>query len=53
MNSIKEIKNSEKPECYTPNNDPYPLCKGNNNSLHNCEDCCLYEDMIEGWCEDY
>lgn len=35
------------PECYTPNDDPYPLCKGNADQLHECRECCLYEDMDE------
>lgn len=32
-----------KPICYTPNNDPYPLCKGC--GKEECKDCCLYEDV--------
>lgn len=31
-----------KNECFNPNNDPYPLCKGN--GKERCHDCCLYED---------
>lgn len=38
---------NERPICYTPNNDPYPLCKGNEKALYNCKHCCLYEDMDE------
>ena len=36
------------PECYSSNNDPYPLCKGANTPQglveNNCFNCCLYED---------
>jgi hypothetical protein len=32
------------PDCYKPNNDPYPLCIG---GYEHCKHCCLYEDMEE------
>ena len=35
----------ERPECYIPNNEPYPLCIGNGSEI--CKDCCLYEYMDE------
>jgi hypothetical protein len=35
----------EKPVCYKPNNDPYPLCVGNGSE--ECEKCCIYENMDE------
>lgn len=38
-------KKIDKPDCWNPNNDPYPLCKGN--AEHECRECCLYEDMDE------
>lgn len=38
----------EKPECYTPNDDLYPLCKGaclpRRLTESSCRDCCLYEN---------
>lgn len=41
-------KDFEKPECYTPNDDPYPLCKGANTpqglAENDCYTCCLYEE---------
>lgn len=37
----------EKPTCYMPNNDPYPLCLGNNSG--ECLKCCLFEDMDEDY----
>jgi hypothetical protein len=45
---------SEHPDCYTPNDNPYPLCKGSKNYLDQCRQCCLYENMDEppfgdGW----
>ena len=36
-----------KPNCFTPNNDPYPLCGGANNKL--CIHCCLYEDFPDDY----
>jgi hypothetical protein len=36
---------ARRPKCYTPNNDPYPLCKGNGSE--DCQFCCLYEGMPE------
>lgn len=38
------------PVCYCPNNDPYPLCVGNEDVLYfkeRCIHCCLYENMDE------
>ena len=35
----------DKPICYKPNDDPYPLCVGNSSA--ECKDCNLYEDMCE------
>jgi hypothetical protein len=38
----------ETPECYSPNDSPYPLCKGANTpqglAENDCFTCCLYED---------
>ena len=47
--AVKESKKDtiEKPKCYTPNNDDYPLCKGNMKSEHHCLQCNLYENMEE------
>jgi hypothetical protein len=39
---MKKQENLNKPECYTPNNDPYPLCNGIN--IEKCKWCCLYEN---------
>lgn len=36
-------KDNSKPNCYVPNNDPYPL--GIGNGSEKCRDCCFYEDM--------
>ncbi len=33
------------PNCYKPNNNPYPLCVGNGKD--HCKHCFLYEDMEE------
>jgi len=44
---IKSSKQIIKPKCYIPNNNTYPLCKGNNKLLYVCKNCCLYEDMEE------
>ena len=45
------MKKIEKPVCYRPNNDPYPLCLGDENPAwfaeNDCVRCCLYENMIE------
>lgn len=41
----KQFTIKGKPSCYIPNNNPYPLCKGNGSIL--CPDCNLYEDMDE------
>lgn len=39
----------EKPKCYRPNNDPYPLCSGAEHPVDfaecDCVHCCLYESM--------
>ncbi|MFA7216274.1 MAG: hypothetical protein WC187_09650 [Bacillota bacterium] len=40
MDNKKKI---DKPDCWNPNNDPYPLCKGKGEQC--CETCNLYEDM--------
>lgn len=41
----------DKPDCWNPNNDPYPLCKGKGEQC--CETCNLYEDMKgDGRCCD-
>lgn len=45
-------QNEDRPGCYKPNESPYPLCKGNLTSLHECKNCCLYEDMDEKACDD-
>ena len=41
----------ERPDCYRPNDDPYPLCRGPENPAeyaeNDCVRCCLYENMIE------
>lgn len=42
-----ETKEELKPKCYVPNNDTYPLCKGNINNKEQCNHCALYENMIE------
>lgn len=41
------MEEKKTPECYIPNNNIYPLCKGNKKPLYDCKYCCLYEDMIE------
>lgn len=33
------------PHCYNPNNNPYPLCKGDGSE--ECQYCCLYENFPE------
>jgi len=40
----------DKPSCYSPNDGVYPLCVGNNNKR--CNECCLYENMIEEFSEE-
>lgn len=44
--------NNAKPICFHPNNDTYPLCKGQKSSTNRtrilCEVCNLYEGMKEG-----
>lgn len=35
----------EHPDCYKPNDNPYPLCVGK--SYEECKDCCIYEHMDE------
>ena len=37
------------PDCYTPNDGQYPLCRGDDNGpddgpSESCHDCCLFED---------
>jgi len=44
---IKEVDSMEKPQCYTPNNDTYPLCKGKSTLSDECKNCCLFENMTE------
>lgn len=38
----------QRPECYSSNDNPYPLCIGANTPQglieNNCFNCCLYED---------
>ena len=38
-----DFEKTESPDCYTPNDSPYPLCKGNGSEK--CEVCCWYENM--------
>ena len=44
-------KKTEKPYCYEPNKDPYPLCKGQIGkkaiTIMPCKQCNLYENMEE------
>ena len=42
---IDELCRTSHPECYNPNNDTHPLCKGTGEDV--CNYCCLYENMIE------
>ena len=42
--SKKPEGESKERECFNPNNDPYPLCKG---GREKCEDCCIYENYEE------
>lgn len=44
---MSDQEEEKQPSCYAPNDDPYPLCKGNESFLHDCKNCCLYEDMDE------
>jgi hypothetical protein len=39
------------PDCFKPNNDPYPLCIGSKNNIEICKYCCLYENMVESFGE--
>jgi len=41
---------TERPSCYSPNDGVYPLCIGNNSE--HCNECCLYENMIEEFIEE-
>ena len=47
------MKNKEidKPKCYRPNDNPYPLCKGASHpqefAENDCIHCCLYENMAD------
>lgn len=45
MNKAIETIRNRKSICYTPNEDPYTLCRGKGESK--CRDCCLYEDYEE------
>lgn len=45
MDKEIETNQSRDPICYTPNEEPYPLCRGNGESK--CKNCCWYEDYIE------
>lgn len=40
------ISNDKIKNCYTPNGETYPLCKGKLEKKE-CKKCNLYEDMIE------
>lgn len=40
----------KEPECYKPNDNPYPLCVGNGSE--ECGKCCIYENMEEPPFED-
>lgn len=46
------IEKREKPVCFIPNEETYPLCKGKRNRFDGvfttCQSCNLYEDMKEG-----
>lgn len=46
----KPNSDCERPECYNPNSNPYPLCKGANTpqgvAENECYTCCLYEDYV-------
>ena len=46
-------KDASKPECYRPNNDPYPLCCGASHpqefAENDCIHCCWYENTRELW----
>jgi len=46
-NREKDKKTYKYPECYVPNNNPYPLCKGNTDMHETCKCCCVYQDMEE------
>ncbi len=45
-----------RPECYKPNNDPYPLCCGASHpqefAENDCIHCCLYKNMKGPYDED-
>lgn len=36
---------ADRPSCYTPNDNPYPLCVGNGSE--ECKYCCIYGNMPE------
>lgn len=45
------MQKTEKPSCYRPNDNPYPLCLGGNTPVeiaeNDCIRCCIYENMDE------
>lgn len=43
MEKTFDFEKNEILDCYTPNDNPYPLCKGNGSEK--CEVCCWYENM--------
>jgi len=45
LGGIPDNNKYPEPKCFTPNNDPYPLCIGGKDK--NCINCNLYEDMDE------
>ncbi len=46
----------EKPSCYRPNDNFYPLCVGGHTPVevaeNDCDRCNLYEHMVEGFDDD-
>lgn len=43
--AARPTKKYQEPRCYTPNDNPYPLCKGDGSE--ECQYCCLYEHFPE------
>lgn len=41
----EEAERKRRPVCYRPNDNPYPLCKGDGSE--ECQYCCLYEHFPE------
>lgn len=41
----EEAERKRRPVCYRPNDNPYPLCKGDGSE--ECQYCCLYENFPE------